>query len=226
MRSSVVRWLNKEFVALSCEGRPVGSVAEETGEVFRRIEEELHGLGLSLANAVRTRLWARDRSSRDEGSKQRAQTLTGEARSASSSFIASDFFESDARVAIELLALRPAEAATRKGVTEYDPPIVPVRYCSYDGLVFLSGVTAVLPTLAEQVADILPRITESLQDAGSSWGKVERVSCYLHRTQSLAELKNLFAQHVDADIPQMEYGFVDGYSTEGKFIEIETTARL
>ncbi|HEY3115442.1 MAG TPA: hypothetical protein VGK54_01745 [Chloroflexota bacterium] len=226
MHSSVVRWLNKEFVALSCEGRPAGSVAEETGEAFGRIEEELYALDLSLANTVRTRLWAHDRSSRDEGSKQRAQTLTGLARSASSSFIAPHFFESEGRVAIELLALRPADGAARKLAAEYDPPIVPARYCSYDGLVFLSGVTAVLPTLAEQLADILPRITESLRDAGSSWGKVERVSCYLHRSQSLAELQQLLAHQVDADIPQVEFGFVDGYSTEGKLIEIETTARL
>ena len=226
MRTSVVSWLGKEFVALSCEGHPGPSVAEETRDAFLRIEDELQALGVSLANTVRTRLWARDRASRDEGSKQRAQTLTGPTRSASSSFIAPSFFESDARVAIELLALRPAESGASKTAREYEPPIVPVRYCTYDGMVFLSGVTAVLPSLGDQIADILPRITESLQDAGSSWEKVERVSCYLHRTQSLADLKHLFSQHVDADVPQLEVSFVDGYSTEGKLIEIETTARL
>jgi hypothetical protein len=37
-------------------------------------------------------------------------------------------------------------------------------------------------------------------------------------------LRALFRKTVAADIPQMEYSFVDGYSAEGKLIEIETTA--
>ena len=226
MRRSVVSRLGREFVALGDEGRPGSTVADETQQIFRRMEEELQAFDLSLADTVRTRLWAQDRASRDAGSTQRVHTLSGAARSASSSYIAPDFFASDGRVAIELLALRPAQAGTRKFAKEYDPPIVPIRYCTYDGLVFLSGVTAVLPTLGEQMADILPRITGSLADAGASWEKVERVSFYLHRSQSIGELKRLFGQYVDAAVPQMEYSFVDGYSTEGKLIEIETTARL
>jgi enamine deaminase RidA (YjgF/YER057c/UK114 family) len=226
MRTSIVSWLGREFVALACEGQPGRTATEEARDIFERMDHELQGLGLTLANTVRTRLWGRDRASRDEGSTERVRILSGPARSASSSYIAPDFFASDARVGVELLALRPSRAGTPKVAKEYEPPIVPVRYCTYDGLVFLSGVTAVLPTLADQIADILPRITESLADAGASWERVERVSCYLHRSQPLAELKRLFAQRVDAQIPQMEYAFVDGYSTEGKLIEIETTARL
>jgi hypothetical protein len=40
----------------------------------------------------------------------------------------------------------------------------------------------------------------------------------------LENLKTLFARHVTAKIPQMEYCFVDGYSSEGKFCEVEVTA--
>jgi hypothetical protein len=76
------------------------------------------------------------------------------------------------------------------------------------------------------MADILPRIEGSLVDAGASWDSVVKASFLLHRSQSLDTLRGLFADAVDAAIPQMEYGFVDGYSSEGKFIEIEVTAQL
>jgi enamine deaminase RidA (YjgF/YER057c/UK114 family) len=92
--------------------------------------------------------------------------------------------------------------------------------------VVLSGVTTVLPTLAQQFDNIIPRITGSLSDAGSSWDKVARVSFYLHRSQTVEHLNELFASHVSAKIPQLEYVFVDGYSSEGKFCEVEVTAML
>jgi hypothetical protein len=101
---------------------------------------------------------------------------------------------------------------------------VPIRFLVYERLVVLSGVTAVLPTLEEQLADILPRISGSLRDAGSSWEKVERVSFYLHRSQTIEAVKELFTRHVKAGISQIEYVFVDGYSAPGKFCEIEVTA--
>ncbi|MCH8054843.1 MAG: hypothetical protein IH857_01655 [Deltaproteobacteria bacterium] len=37
-------------------------------------------------------------------------------------------------------------------------------------------------------------------------------------------LKELFEATVKAEIPQMEYAFVDGYSSPGKLIEVEVTA--
>src|SRR5206468_10921561 len=150
----------------------------------------------------------------------------GAARSASSSYISPQHFDSDASVAADLWALRPTRRDARKVLVEYDPAIVPLRYLVWDGLVFLSGVTVVLPTLADQIADILPRIQESLTLAGTSWEQVVRVGCFLHRSQSLDELKNLLARSIDVSLPLVEYGFVDGYSTEGKLIEIEVTAQL
>jgi len=65
-----------------------------------------------------------------------------------------------------------------------------------------------------------------LADAGTSWDKVGRVSFYLHRSQGLETLRELFRKNVRAEIPQMEYAVVDGYSAEGKLIEIEVTATL
>jgi hypothetical protein len=65
-----------------------------------------------------------------------------------------------------------------------------------------------------------------LTDAGSSWDSVARVSFYLHRSQTIENLKALFSRHVKQQIPQMEFCFVDGYSSEGKFCEVEVTAHV
>jgi enamine deaminase RidA (YjgF/YER057c/UK114 family) len=224
MTKKIFTWLGKEFVELCSEANTGSTAAEQARELFQRFDRELRALGLSLDDTVRSRLWGRDRQSRNLGSNERVRILSGKARSASSSYIAPDHFDSDASVALDLLAMRPSQAGTEKILKEYDPPIVPLRYLVYDSVVVLSGVTAVLPTLEEQMADILPRIASSLADAGSSWHRAVKVSFYLHRSQRVENLRTLFRKTVAADIPQMEYSFVDGYSAEGKLIEIETTA--
>lgn len=224
MRKRIFTWLGKEFVELSGEAKPEANATTEAQELFGRFDDELKSHGLSLDNTVRSRLWGRDRQSRDLGSNERVKILSGKARSASSSYIAPSHFDSSAKVAVDVLAMRPSEPSTTKRVVEYDPPIVPIRFLTYDSVVVLSGVTTVLPTLEEQLDNILPRIRGSLADAGSSWDKVARVSFYLHRSQTLENLKALFARRVTAKIPQMEYCFVDGYSSEGKFCEVEVTA--
>jgi enamine deaminase RidA (YjgF/YER057c/UK114 family) len=225
MREKIFYWLGREFVAISCEAVAGKTAAEQARGIFRRIEDELRGSGLSLANTVRTRLWGKDRASRNEGSDERVKVLSGSARSVSSSYIAPDRFDSDALVALDLLAMRPSQAGAQKTLKEYEPPITPLRYLVYDSVVFLSGVTAVLPTLGEQMADILPRITGSLADAGSDWERVVKVSFFLHRSQTKEALEKLFRETVKTAVPVVEFGFVDGYSSEGKLIEIEVTAR-
>jgi enamine deaminase RidA (YjgF/YER057c/UK114 family) len=224
MRKRIFSWLGKEFIELSGEARPAASQGAEAKEVFARFDEELRGHGLSLANTVRSRLWGRDRQSRDLGSEERVKILSGKARSASSSYIAPGHFDSPANVAVDLIAMRPAQSSTEKRVVEYDPPIVPIRFLTYENVVVLSGVTTVLPTLEAQLDNILPRIAGSLADGGSSWDKVAKVSFYLHRSQTIDHLKDLFRRRITAQIPHMEYCFVDGYSAEGKFCEIEVTA--
>ena len=224
MRKKTFSWLGREFIELSGEAKPAATATVEAQEVFRRFDEELKSHGLSLDHTVRSRLWGRDRESRDLGSTERVKTLSGKARSASSSYIAPGHFDSAAKVAVDLLAMRPTDPNGSKRIVEYDPPIVPIRFLVYDSIVVLSGVTTVLPTLEEQLNNIIPRITDSLADAGSSWDKVGRVSFYLHRSQTVDNLKALFARHVTAKMPQMEYCFVDGYSSPGKFCEVEVTA--
>lgn len=224
MTKKIFSWLGKEFVELSSEAKSSATATEQVRKIFLRFDQELRAMGLSLDNTVRSRLWGRDKESRNLGSEERTKALSGKARSASSSYIAPVHFDSNALVALDLLAMRPSRAGGEKTLKEYDPPIVPLRYLIYDSVVFLSGVTAVLPTLDNQLADILPRISGSLADAGTSWERVVKVSFYLHRSQRPETLKALFQKTVKAEIPQMDYSFVDGYSAEGKLIEIETTA--
>jgi len=224
MRKRIFEWHGREFIELSAEAQPATSATVQARQLFERFDSELSSHGLSLANTVRSRLWGRDRPSRDLGSSERVKALSGNARSASSSYIAPGHFDSAANVAVDLLAMRPSQAPLAKHVVEYDPSIVPIRFLVYDNFVVLSGVTTVLPTLEAQFDNIIPRISGSLKDGGSNWDKVVLVSFHLHRSQSLEHLKQLFARHVSAKIPRMEYIFVDGYSSEGKFCEVEVTA--
>jgi enamine deaminase RidA (YjgF/YER057c/UK114 family) len=133
-------------------------------------------------------------------------------------------FESGANVAVDLLAMRPAGADSTKAVKEYDPPIVPLRHLTYGSFVFLSGVTSEVGTLADQMADILPRVEGSLVDAGLSWGQAVHVSFHLHTSCKAADCRALFESAVSARVPSVEYAFVEGYSLPGKLIEIEVTA--
>lgn len=226
MQKRIFSWLGKEFVELSGEARPAATATQEAEEIFQRFDQELRIHGLSLANTVRSRLWGRDRQSRDQGSNERVKALSGKARSASSSYIAPIHFDSNAKVAIDLLAMRPSRPDAEKVLKEYNPPIVPLRYLIYDSIVVLSGVTAVLATLDEQLDNILPRIEDSLKNAHSSWDRVAKVSFFLHRSRKIETLKELFSSRVTAKIPSMEYSFVDGYSSEGKLCEVEVTATL
>lgn len=226
MRKKLFTWLGHDFVELSAEAAPASNPTVEAQQLFERFDGELRKHGLSVDHTVRSRLWGRDRQSRDLGSTARVKALSGKARSASSSYICPGHFDSNANVAVDLIAMRSARPEQQKRIVEYDPPIVPIRFLVLDSVVVLSGVTTVLPTLAEQFDNIIPRITGSLADAGSSWDKVARVSFYLHRSQTIDNLKELFASHVKPKNAQFEYCFVDGYSSEGKFCEVEVTATL
>jgi len=227
MRSTVFPWLGKEFVTISGEGSAGLPADKATRELLQRFEAELKTWGLSLEHTVRSRLWGRDGEARDLGSRERVAVLAGKARSASSSYIAPGHFDSQGSVALDLLALRPSSPSAEKTLREYDPPIVPLRYLVYDSVVVLSGVTWEHDDLEAQLGNILPRIGGSLSDAGSSWRKAVRMSCFLHRSQKLEHLKAGLAHHLGADLPsQAEYTLVDGYSAPGKFIEIEVTAVL
>src|SRR5581483_4065404 len=143
MRLTITRWLGREFVFLTGEAPRCATVRDELQGIVREMEHELNRHGLALGDTVRTRLWATDRASRNEASRERRRIFDGAARSVSSSFIAPDVFSSGARVALDVVALRASPAVGPKDLHEYDPPIVPLRFLRLDSLVFLSGVTSV-----------------------------------------------------------------------------------
>lgn len=237
MRKKIFQWLGREFVALSCEGNLGTTATEEMQHVYSRFEEELRGLGLSLENTVRTRLWARDQESRHQASDVRFKVLSDKARASSTSFISNAYFASEARVGLDLLAMRPSKPGLAKKVVEYDPLKRPCRYVIYDSLVFLTGEEAETalqpPNLAGQLDNILSVLGDSLVHAGTSWDKVVKVSSFLQRTQKPETLKGLFEKNLKGVIPQMEYVSVDGFAIqegvpgggEG-ILEVEVTAKI
>jgi len=226
MRKKIVKWNHRELIFLSCEGRKGATATEEMEDILRRLSEELELLGLSTDHTVRTRLWGVNRESRDLGSRVRAKHNTGKARAATSSYISPTRFESGARVGLDLVALKPSRPDLEKTIVENIPPRTPIDHLIFDSLLVLAGKTVVLPTLVEQLDEILPRITRILNKAESAWEKVMHVSCYLHRSQQVDVLESGFEKWVKTTLPRMEIGFVDDYSAKGKLIEIEVTAEL
>ena len=72
--------------------------------------------------------------------------------------------------------------------------------------------------------DILVRLTDYLAEEKSGWDKVAQVSCYLHASQTADHMRALFRKMVPVEPPRFEVRFVEGYSLEGKLVEIEVTA--
>jgi enamine deaminase RidA (YjgF/YER057c/UK114 family) len=226
MTISIVHWLGFEFIDIRCEADPDSSPAAQAEDVFDQCRDGLEPFGLSLEDTVRSRIWAVDRASRDVASDGRFAALSGTARGASSSYIAPGHFHTGACIGLDLMAVRP-RPGTAKVINDFEPKreSLPICYVTLGSLVVVSGMTVVLPTLDEQVTtDILPRITGYLAAAGSGWNRAAKVSCYLHRSQSPDEMGALFRRTVPEWPPLFEIVFVDGYSAEGKLVEIEVTA--
>lgn len=224
MRITHATWHGMDWIMLGAESTITHSAEDATRDLFRRFEETLTGRGLSLDQAVRSRLFGRDRASRDAASEIRKTILAGSARAATSSYIAPDRLTPGALVAMDLLALVPPKTGT-KIIRENDPPRLPCRYLRWGDLVVLSGQTAVLPTLEEQVlGNILPRVESYLAEAGSGWNRVIHAACYLHRDEDPDHMRRLYRQMSGGLPPRFDLRPVEGYSAEGKRVEIEITA--
>jgi enamine deaminase RidA (YjgF/YER057c/UK114 family) len=225
MQKRIFSWQGREFIDLSGEARSAASVEAETDSLFRSFEQELKAHGLSLENTVRTRLWGRDREARNLGTAARSKILTGRAKASSSSYVSPSHFDSDARVALDLLAMRPSRADVERRPVEFQPPRNYLCYLRYDSFVFLSGYTSDAETLEEQVPKVMNAVAGGLIVAGTHWDKLIKVSLFLHRTQNLETLKELLRRipPVPANCP-IEFGFVDGYAGEKSLLEVEATA--
>lgn len=227
MQKRIFSWLGREFVELSAEGRPAASVEEETDLLFRSFEQELKADGLSLENTVRTRLWGRDREARGLGTAARSKILTGRAKAASSSYVSTNRFDSDAQVAVDLLAAKPSRADAERRPVEFQPPRNYLCYLRYDSLVFLSGYTSDAETLEDQVRQVINAVVGGLTVAGTRWDNLVKVSLFLHRSQNLEILKGLLRKSPSWPANcQIEFGFVDGYAGEKSLLEVEATAAM
>ena len=227
MQKRIFSGLGGEFIELSGEARPAASIEEETVFLFRSFEQELKAHGLSLENTVRTRLWGRDREARNLGTATRSKILIGSAKAASSSYVSTNRFDSDARVALDFLAMRPPRMNAERRPVEFQPPRNYLCYLRQDSFVFLSGYTSAAETLESQVPEVIKAVAGGLMVAGSMWDKLVKVSLFLHRSQKLATLRELLGS--GPALPancQVEFGFVDGYAGDKSLLEVEATALM
>ncbi len=227
MQKRIFSWQGREFIDLSGEARPSASVEEETNSLFRSFEHELKTHGLSLENTVRTRLWGRDKEARNLGTSARSKILTGSAKAASSSYVSTQRFDSNGRIALDLFAIRPSRADAERRPVEFQPPRNYLCYLRQDSFVFLSGYTSAAETLETQVSEIIKAVAGGLMVAGSMWDKLVKVSLFLHRSQKLETLRELLESGpaLPADC-QVEFGFVEGYAGEKSLLEVEATALI
>jgi enamine deaminase RidA (YjgF/YER057c/UK114 family) len=225
VQKRIFSWLGREWIELSGEARPGTSIEEETTSLFRSFEQELKTHGLSLENTVRTRLWGKDREARNLGTAARSKILVDSTKASSSSYVSPHRFDSDANVALDLLAMKPSRAGSERRPVEFQPPRNYLCYLRYDSVVFLSGYTSDAKTLEEQLTKVINSVASGLIVAGTLWDKLVRISLFLHRSQKLETLKELLerAPALPANC-QAEFGFVDGYAGEKSLLEVEATA--
>lgn len=195
-------------------------------DLYQRFDKELRGWGLSLANTVRTRTWARDKETRNLAADERARILTGKGKASSSSYISLEQFDSHARVVLELIAMRPVNPSSERRPFEYDPLKPYLRYLIYDSFVFLSGSVAPGPDLDHQLTEVLAEIDGSLVHAGASWDKVTHAAYFLQRGQKVEALKGLLQKKKRLGVPRTEIGFVDDFAPDAILIEVEVTAKI
>jgi enamine deaminase RidA (YjgF/YER057c/UK114 family) len=129
-------------------------------------------------------------------------------------------------VALDVIAMRPANPSPQRSPVEYDSPKKYLRYLSYDSFAFLSGVVAAGSSLDNQLAEIFAEIDGSLSDCGTSWDKVTSAAYFLHRSQNLEPLKGLLAKQGRLAIPKVEFCLVDDFAPELTWIEVEVTAKI
>jgi enamine deaminase RidA (YjgF/YER057c/UK114 family) len=154
----------------------------------------------------------------------RSKILTGSRRAASSSFVSENWFDSEATLGFELLALRPLNSTTERRPVDFEPARNYLCYLKYDSVLFYSGFTSDAATLKEQVPEVLRTLTNAFAISGSRWSKVVKLSILLARTQKLEDLRDLLAQGPHSNIPEVEISFVDGFAGEKYLLEIEATA--
>jgi enamine deaminase RidA (YjgF/YER057c/UK114 family) len=226
MQVTLFRSLEREFVEIAAEGR--GGIAADaaTDELFRKFEAELRTHGMSFDNCVRVRVWGRDKNARALATAARSKLLTGVRKAASSSFISSAWFDSEAIAGLELLAMKPLNQNAERRPVEFEPARNYLCYLRFDSVVFYSGYTSDADNLNDQVPDVLKAITSARAVSGGlahDFAKTGRLSVFLRRDQSIDVVKAMLAKESWIDPEHVDYRLVDGFAGEKYLLEIEAT---
>ena len=224
METKLFSWLGREFVEICGEARAGASVESATAELFQKFANALTPLGLSLDNTVRIRVFGRDRQARTDATAARSKILSGSRRSASSSFISQEWFDSAGSGGLELLALWPLNSAAQRKPVDFEPARNYLRYLEYDSLLFFSGFTSEAEMLEQQVSEVLTSLDSAFAKAKTDWSKVVKLSLLLQRGSNLDSVKRILAQSNRLSVPAIEFTFVDGFAGEKYLVEIEATA--
>lgn len=224
MKTKFFSWLDRDFVEISAEGRAGVPADVATTELLERFENELKTSGLSLDNTTRIRVWGRDKDARTLATAVRSKILGGNRKAASSSFISSEWFDSDATAGLELLAMRPVNLDAERRPVDFEPARNYLCYLGYESLLFFSGFTSDATTLEEQVPEIIRTLARAYAVSGASWGEVVKLSIFLQRNQKVELLRNLLAHGPKLNVPEVEISLVDGFAGEKYLLEIEATA--
>lgn len=227
MKSRLFTWLGRDFIEIMGEGKASVPPDVATQDLFGTLEGELKSHGLSLDNIVRIRVWGRDKEARTLATAARSKVLTGNRKAATSSFISQQWFDSDATVGLDLLAMKPMISGAERRPVEFEPVRNYLCYLRYDSVVFYSGYTSTAVTLEDQVTEVLNAVSGARAISGAltqDFRKTGRLSVFLHRSQKLSVVTDLLSKVSWIDLGNVEFRLVDGFAGEKYLLEIEATA--
>lgn len=220
-----IYWAGHSLVGLYREGGAGDSPENQLAGILDRLDDELRSIGLSLENAVRHRLWTRTREARDATNAVRARLIVGDRRCATSSFIDRQRFVSNADVAMELIAQRPAPD-NRRRLVDFDPPRRYAHYLVQDGLFFLSGMAETGATMDDQFNNAFHEVTRAMEMESIYWSDVLSASLFIERGHGgPAWLTERLRTLSPVALPYMGCEEVDGLASTDKHLEIEITAK-
>ena len=224
MKTKLLSWLSREFVEIVGEGNAGAAPENAINGLFQGFEAELKSYNLSLDNTARIRVWGRDKDARTLATEARSKVFTGNRRAASSSFISTQWFDSEATVGLELLAMRPLDGAAARNPVDFAPARNYLCYLEYDRWLFFSGFTSEAPSLENQVVDVLAAIDNALVRARADWSRVVKLSALVQRGHDLEIVRRMLTSASRMNSPEIEFTSVDGFAGEKYLLEIEATA--
>src|SRR5262249_53051081 len=113
-------------------------------------------------------------------------------------------------VAIDILVLRGATGGPKRIVDFAEPRRYP-HFVVRDGLVFVSGMAELAPTLDEQLAGAVAQIRLAMSREGFTWGEVIEARVFLQRGQGvLDDVLGKIDAAAGVKVPRVTSTLVDG----------------